>query len=86
MGAIARGFRMHQADGRLDVAFEMASGIAKAKVSLVDMKGSVVASQTVSGKGAQVAGLETRNLRSGLYTLQIRQGDVVRGMQVTLLK
>jgi hypothetical protein len=86
MGAIARGFRMHQADGRLDVAFELAAGIANAKVSLVDMKGSVVASRTVSGKGPQTAALETRNLRSGLYTLQIRQGNVVRGMQVTLLK
>ncbi len=86
IGAIARGFQMHQANGRLDVAFEMAAGIANAKVSLADMKGVTVASQTVSGKGLQNAGLDTRNLRSGLYTLQIRQGDVVRGMQVTLLK
>jgi hypothetical protein len=84
--AMSRGIRAHQADGRLDVAFDLASGVNNAKVSLVDMRGSVVASRTVSGKGAMVAPLETRALNSGLYTLQVRQGDVVRAMQVTLLK
>jgi len=84
--AMSRGLRAHQADGRLDVAFDLAAGIANAKVSLLDMKGAVVASRNVSGQGIMIAPLETRNLNSGLYTVQVRQGDVVRAMQVTLLK
>jgi Carbohydrate binding domain (family 11) len=86
IGAMSRGLRAHQADGRLDVAFELAAGVNHAKVSLLDMRGAVVASRTVSGKGAMVAPLETRALHSGLYTVEVRQGNVVRALQVTLLK
>jgi hypothetical protein len=40
----------------------------------------------LTGKGLQVASLDTRTLRSGIYSLQVRQGDVVRGVPVTILK
>ena len=46
----------------------------------------MVASQNVSGKGLQLTSLDTHSLRSGIYSLQVRQGDVVRGAPVSLLK
>ena len=82
----ARGLRMHQAAGRLDVDFDLPAGVSTARVSLVDMTGAVVKSQNLSGMGQQIASLDTRGLRSGLYSLQVRHGDVVRGLAVTLLK
>lgn len=80
------GLRMAQSAGRLDVSFDLLPGVSQAKVSLVDLKGAVVASQTVSGKGQQLTSLNTRDLQSGVYSLQVRQGDVVRGARVSLLK
>jgi hypothetical protein len=80
------GMRMTQSAGRLDVSFDLVPGVSNANVSLVDLKGAVVASRTVSGKGLQLTSLDTRNLHSGIYSLQIRQGDVVRGAPVSLLK
>jgi hypothetical protein len=80
------GMRLAQSAGRLDVSFDLLPGVSNAKVSLVDLKGAVVASRTVSGKGLQLTSLDTRNLQSGIYSLQVRQGDVVRGAPVSLLK
>jgi hypothetical protein len=82
----AKDLRMVQANGRLNVAFDMPAGVTKAQVNLLDMKGAVVASHDLSGKGLQQASLETRSLNSGVYSLQVRHGDVVRAMPVTLLK
>jgi len=82
-----RGLQMSQTAGRLNVSFDLASGESAAKLSLIDLKGGVVApSQTLTGKGLQAVSLDTRNLRSGIYSLQIRQGEVVRGVPVTILK
>jgi len=81
------GLRMSQAAGRLDVTFDLAAGESGAKITLVDLKGHQVApAQNLAGKGLQVASLDTHNLRSGIYSLQVRQGDVVRGVPVTILK
>lgn len=82
----ARGLKMHTAAGRLDVSFDLPSGVRDAKVSLVDMKGAVVASRSLVGKGSIQASLDTRNLRSGVYSLQVSHGDVVRSAAVTLLQ
>jgi hypothetical protein len=81
------GLRMSQAAGRLDVTFDLAAGESAAKFTLVDLKGHQVApAMNLTGKGLQVASLDTRTLRSGIYSLQVRQGDVVRGVPVTILK
>jgi len=81
------GLRMAQTAGRLDVTFDLAAGETGAKLTLIDLKGHQVApAQSLTGKGLQVASLDTHTLRSGIYSLQVRQGDVVRGVPVTILK
>jgi hypothetical protein len=84
--ASSKDLRMVQANGRLNVAFDMPAGVTEAQVNLLDMKGAVVATHDLSGKGLQQASLETRSLNSGIYSLQVRHGNVVRAMPVTLLK
>ncbi len=78
-----RGLKMHNAAGRLNVSFDLPAGVRDAKVSLVDMKGAVVASRSLEGNQAS---LDTRNLRSGVYSLKVSYGDVVRSAAVTLLQ
>jgi len=69
------------------VTFDLAAGETGAKLTLIDLKGHQVApAQSLTGKGLQVASLDTHTLRSGIYSLQVRQGDVVRGVPVTILK
>jgi hypothetical protein len=82
----AKGLRMLQGNGRLDVAYLMPSGVTDASISLVDMAGAKMAGATLSGKGELHASLDTRNLRSGVYSLQLRHSGVVRALPVTLLK
>jgi hypothetical protein len=78
--------RFAQGNGRLDVAYALPLGVTSAKISLVDMQGVQVASSSLSGAGQQLATLDTRNLQSGLYSLQVRHGNLVRAAAVTLLK
>lgn len=82
----ARGLQMRQVAGRLDVAFDMPAGATEAELSLVDLKGATVARRTLAGRGQLSASLDVNNLRSGLYSLQVRQGKSVRALPVTLLK
>lgn len=79
----AKGIRMHQAAGRLEVAYDLPAGIRQADVSLIDLKGSVVAGGLQAGDRAS---LDVSGLRSGVYSLQVRHGKVVRSLPVTLLK
>jgi len=81
------GLKMSQAAGRLDVAFDLASDASSAKLSLLDLKGEVVApTQALTGKGLQMASFNTRSLRNGVYSLLVRQGEAVRAVPVTILK
>lgn len=86
VGRAAKGLKLQQAAGRLDVAFDMPAGLRDAQVSLIDLKGAVVLSRGISGSGLQKASLDTRGLRSGLYSLQVKQGSLVRGAAVTILR
>jgi hypothetical protein len=54
--------------------------------SIVDMKGAVVASRKVSGKGVVEASMDTQALRSGLYAMQVRHGVLAATQSFTLLK
>jgi hypothetical protein len=86
MARASRDLRMTQGAGRLEVAFNLPSGVREAKVDLVDLKGASVMRQSLSGNGTVHAALDVRDLRGGLYVLQVRHGGTVRSMPVTLLK
>lgn len=81
-----QGLRMTQVAGRLQVGFDLPAGVNAAQVTLTDLKGAVVASRSLTGTGAVQTGLDVGSLRSGLYSLQVRHGQVVRSTPVTLLK
>lgn len=86
VGRASQGMKLSQAVGRLNVDFNIPGAAKAAQVSLVDLKGAVAASQSLTGNGSLQASLDTRGLRSGLYTLHVRRGNVVRSAAVTLLK
>lgn len=86
MARASQDLRMTQAAGRLDVAVNLPSGVRNARVELVDLKGALVQGRSLSGSGMVNATLDTRNLRGGVYVLQVRNGGTVRSMPVTLLK
>jgi hypothetical protein len=52
----------------------------------VDMKGAVVASRKVAGKGTLETTMDTQALRSGLYVMQVSHGSMVASQSFTLLK
>jgi hypothetical protein len=85
-GRAAKGLQLQQAAGRLDVAFDMPAGLREAEIRLLDLKGAVVLSRAVVGNGQLKASLDTRALRNGLYSLQVKQGGLVRGAAVTILR
>ena len=80
------GLRMSQVAGGIQVAYTLPAGADGAVLRLIDLKGSVAASRSLSGKGLLQATLDTQDLHSGLYTLQVRHGKVSESAPVTLLK
>lgn len=82
----AEGLRMSQVSGRVQVAYRLPAGVDAVEFSIVDMKGAVVASRQVSGKGILEASMNTQALRSGLYVMQVSHGGMAASQSFTLLK
>lgn len=82
----ANGLRMSQVSGRVQVAYKLPAGVDAVDFSIVDMKGAVVASRHITGKGIVEASMDTQALRSGLYAMQVSHGGLAASQSFTLLK
>jgi len=82
----AGGLQMAQASGRVHVAYKLPAGVDAVEFSIVDMKGAVLASRKVEGKGTLEAFMDTQTLRRGLYVMQVRHGGLPASQSFTLLK
>ena len=77
---------MSQVSGRMQVAYKLPAGVDAAEFSIVDMKGSVVESRKVAGKGILETSMDTQALRSGLYAMKVSHGGYSASQPFTLLK
>lgn len=85
-GKTANGLRMSQVSGRVQVAYKLPAGVDGAEFSIVDMKGAVVDSRKVAGKGTLETSMDIQSLRSGLYAMKVTHGGYSATQSFTLLK
>ncbi|MEO7957097.1 MAG: hypothetical protein ABIW76_10460, partial [Fibrobacteria bacterium] len=82
----AGGLRLSQVSGRVQVSYKLPAGVDAAEFSIADMKGAIVASRPMKGKGTLETTMNTQDLRSGLYVMQVRHGGLAASQPFTLLK
>lgn len=79
------GFAVSQGFHQVQIGLRMGDKLETAQVRMMDMKGHVVASSKFEGKGLQSLSLNTQNLKSGVYSVQVKVGERMLSAPVTLL-